>query len=67
MQALDTNVLIRYLAQDDAKQEAAATRYIGNHCTKEAPCFIGKSPFAKWTGFLEQNYDQDSIAIENVD
>ena len=28
MWALDTNVLVRYIAQDDKRQSAAATRFI---------------------------------------
>lgn len=36
MLALDTNVLVRYLAQDDAKQSAAATRRAARVLTLDA-------------------------------
>ena len=35
----DTNVLVRYLAQDDAKQSARATKLI-HSLTNEQPGFI---------------------------
>jgi predicted nucleic-acid-binding protein len=40
MTGLDTNVLVRYIAQDDAKQSARATRFIESECTTEVPGFI---------------------------
>jgi len=40
MIGLDTNVLVRYLAQDDAKQSAIATRFIENDLSASQPGFI---------------------------
>ena len=40
MIGLDTNVLVRYLAQDDARQSAIATRWIENGLSAAAPGFI---------------------------
>ena len=37
MIGLDTNVLVRYLVQDDPDQAARATRLIENNCTRESP------------------------------
>jgi predicted nucleic-acid-binding protein len=37
---IDTNVLVRYLAQDDAAQSARATRLIEKDCSAEAPGFV---------------------------
>jgi len=34
---LDTNVLVRYLVQDDARQASAAAKLIVRHCSKEQP------------------------------
>jgi predicted nucleic-acid-binding protein len=34
---LDTNVLVRYLVQDDARQAVAAAKLIARHCSKEQP------------------------------
>ena len=41
MIGIDTNVLVRYLAQDDATQSARATRLIEKKCSTDAPGFIG--------------------------
>jgi predicted nucleic-acid-binding protein len=38
---LDTNVLVRYLAQDDAMQSARATRLIERELSEREPGFIG--------------------------
>lgn len=40
MIGLDTNVLARYIVQDDPAQSAAATRLIEGHCTAEAPGYV---------------------------
>jgi predicted nucleic-acid-binding protein len=40
MVGLDTNVLVRYLAQDDVKQAALATQLIENTLTTSNPGFI---------------------------
>ena len=40
MIGLDTNVLVRYLAQDDAKQAAIATRLIERELSAAQPGFI---------------------------
>lgn len=37
MIGLDTNVVIRYLVQDDKKQSTAATRFIEKSLTTEIP------------------------------
>lgn len=41
MIGIDTNVLVRYIAQDDLSQSARATRFIENECSASAPGFIG--------------------------
>jgi len=38
---LDTNVLVRYLAQDDPEQSARATQVVEQELTEDAPGFIG--------------------------
>lgn len=40
MIGLDTNVLVRYLAQDDARQAAVATRLIDNELSAVEPGFV---------------------------
>jgi AbrB family looped-hinge helix DNA binding protein len=41
LKGLDTNILVRYIVQDDPKQAAVATDCIERQCTAESPCFIG--------------------------
>ena len=66
MKALDTNVLVRYLVQDEAKQAAIATRYIERNCTEDSPCFIGQITLCELVWVLESNYDQNRVSIANV-
>lgn len=40
MIALDTNVLVRFLVEDDPKQSRAAARFIENAVAREEPLFI---------------------------
>ena len=41
MIGLDTNVLVRYLVQDEANQSARATRLIERELSEREPGFIG--------------------------
>ena len=41
MIGLDTNVLVRYLAQDDAAQSARASRLIERQLSEREPGFVG--------------------------
>lgn len=40
MTGLDTNVLIRYIAQDDPKQSSLATEFVEKECTSATPGFV---------------------------
>ena len=40
MIGLDTNVLIRYIVQDDEEQTLAATRLIESRCTEQSTGFV---------------------------
>jgi predicted nucleic-acid-binding protein len=42
MIGLDTNVLVRYLAQDDPPQSALAVEFIENACSEKRPAFINQ-------------------------
>jgi predicted nucleic-acid-binding protein len=41
MIGVDTNVLIRYIAQDDAAQSRRATKFIPNECSADLPGYVG--------------------------
>ncbi len=40
MIGLDTNVLVRYIVQDDPEQAAAVVRLIEGRCTAQSPGFV---------------------------
>jgi len=55
MIGLDTNVVIRFLAQDDAVQSPIATRFI-SRLSKERPGFISAVVLAEITWVLSRAY-----------
>jgi len=66
MRGLDTNVLIRYLVQDDPQQSRKATQYIERHCTGERPGVINHVVLCEMTWVLAVNYDQSRAEIATV-
>src|SRR5437762_609207 len=56
MIGLDTNVLVRYLAQDDPKQAARATRLIEQELTASEPGFISLVVLAELCWVLTRLY-----------
>jgi predicted nucleic-acid-binding protein len=70
MIGLDTNILVRYLAQDDPLQSPIATDLIEHRLTEDEPGFISVVAMAEVAWVLERAYglaDQDiSAAIEGV-
>jgi predicted nucleic-acid-binding protein len=65
---LDTNVIVRYLVQDDAEQGRAAARLITTHCTAQDPGFILLLVLAELVWVLDRAYgysrEQISMVIE---
>ncbi len=66
MIGLDTNVLIRYLVQDDRKQATQATSFIERYCTDDNPGFIGQIVLCELAWVLESNYNQTREQITDV-
>jgi predicted nucleic-acid-binding protein len=70
MIGLDTNVLLRYLAQDDPAQSPKATELIERRLTEDGPGFISVVAMAEVAWVLERAYglaDQEiAAAIEGV-
>lgn len=56
MIGLDTNVLVRYLAQDDVKQSASATRFIETQLNERSPGFISVVVLVELCWVLERLY-----------
>ncbi len=62
MIGLDTNVLVRYIMQDDAKQAAKATKLIEG-LTAQEPGFIGLVSVVELVWVLSSSYELDRAQI----
>lgn len=65
MIGLDTNILVRYFAQDDAKQSALANRVIAT-LSKAEPGFIALVTLCELVWVLESAYALKTPAIASV-
>jgi predicted nucleic-acid-binding protein len=63
---LDTNVLVRYLAQDDARQSDAATRLIEDQLSAERPGFVSHVSLVELVWVLESCYESSKSEIAEV-
>ena len=70
MIGLDTNVLVRYLAQDDPAQSGTATELIERRLSEAQPGFVSVVAMAEVAWVLERAYrlndDDIAAAIEGV-
>lgn len=66
MIGLDTNVVVRYLAQDDAAQAALATRLIERSLTPDDPGFITGVTLCEIVWVLADCYQADRARIKSV-
>ena len=66
MIALDTNVLVRYLAQDDREQAKAATRFIEEALTAGDPGFISAIVLCEIIWVLESRYDLKRTDVVSI-
>ena len=63
MIALDTNVLVRYLAQDDVQQSATATRFIENDLNTAVPGFISLIVLVETCWVLQRLYAATGLEL----
>lgn len=63
MIGLDTNVLVRYLAQDDPAQSRAATSIIEGQLTEDGPGFISIVTVVETVWVLDRAYGLSAGAI----
>jgi len=63
---LDTNVIVRYIVQDDAKQAAVATRLFEGVLTAEQPGVITLVTICETAWVLSQCYEADKARIHEV-
>lgn len=66
MTGLDTNVLLRYLLQDDPKQSPVATRFMEKNCTSEHPGRISIIVLCELVWVLSRGYKYDRQSIAKV-
>lgn len=66
MIGLDTNVIVRYVAQDDARQSAAATRLMEKTLSAESPGFVTLVTLCEVAWVLAECYGADRQRIRSV-
>jgi predicted nucleic-acid-binding protein len=66
MIGLDTNVLVRYIVQDDLIQSGIATTFIETHCTAKTPGFVCNIVLVELVWVLERGYGYDKYSIITV-
>jgi predicted nucleic-acid-binding protein len=67
MIALDTNILLRFLVQDDAAQGALATQIMENELTQEEPGYVTVVALLELDWVLRTQYEFSSaIAIDAI-
>ena len=65
MIGIDTNVLVRYVMQDDPAQARAATRFLGN-LTSQAPGHISAVVLAELSWVLTSTYGATRAELANA-
>lgn len=66
MIGLDTNVVVRYLAQDDARQAAIATRLIEGSLSANERGFISIVTLAEIVWVMSSNYDASRASVAEI-
>ncbi len=66
MIGIDTNVLVRYIAQDDAVQSAQATDLIEQRCSAQVPGFIGVVVLVELVWVSESCYGSTRAEVAEI-
>ena len=66
MIGLDTNILVRYVVRDDARQTAAATRLIESRCKPGDPGLVALVVLCELVWVLDRGYGYERSAIAAV-
>ena len=66
MIGLDTNVLVRYLTQDDPDQAARSTRVVERELTEDTPGFIGLVVLVETVWVLQRLYRASAEEIRET-
>jgi predicted nucleic-acid-binding protein len=65
VKGIDTNVLIRYLVQDDPEQARRATRFIAQ-CSADDPCLVNRIVLCELVWVLESAYGYRREALARL-
>lgn len=66
MIGLDTNVLVRYFAQDDPIQSATAVRLIEHRLTEDDPGFISLVALVETVWVLQRHYRLGALDVAQI-
>jgi len=66
MRALDTNVLVRYLAQDDARQSALATHLLEEQLSGADRGFVSLVVMLETVWVMESRYDASAAEVSDI-
>lgn len=66
MIGIDTNVIIRYIVQDDPAQSLLATKFIETKCTSKSPGYINIIVLCEIVWVLKRAYNYDKQVIVEV-
>ncbi len=66
MIGLDTNVLVRYLVQDDPVQSPRANQLMERYGTADDPCLVNAIVLCEMAWVLESAYDYPKATIAEV-
>lgn len=66
MIGVDTNILVRYITQDHAKQSALATHFIESQCTQEKPGYISLIVTCELVWVLTKAYAYEKALIIKI-
>ena len=66
MIGLDTNVLVRYIVQDDPEQGRAAGELIESQCTAQVPGYVSVPVLLELVWVLAGHYDYDNSVVASV-
>jgi predicted nucleic-acid-binding protein len=63
---LDTNVLVRYIVQDDASQARLAEKHIEKNCTSDSPGRVNVIVLCELVWVLSRGYKYDRPIVGSV-
>ena len=66
MLGIDTNILVRYITQDDPIQSPLVSQFLKQECTEKNPCYLSNIVLCEMVWVLETAYHYKREQIANV-